>query len=242
MIIPVMEGARADSGVSVTEAIKESILKLGADVVGVGDITNATGRGGLPEELKHYTRVISLAAAVEKSASNGSMESYMFECEAAVSKLDGALQETARRIKRRGYRYLLFPPVEKSIKKRFISALYPLFPHRTAATSAGLGWIGKSGLLLNHEYGPRLVWATILTDMPLEAAAPQAKSMCADCDACITACPAKAIKGVLWDRGMENRPMIDMSACSEQMKKLSSQYGRPVCGACLEACSQKLTR
>jgi epoxyqueuosine reductase len=42
-----------------------------------------------------------------------------------------------------------------------------IFPHKTAAVMAGLGRIGKNGLFLHKEYGPRVRLATILTDMEL---------------------------------------------------------------------------
>ncbi|MHB9093589.1 MAG: hypothetical protein ACYC21_02860 [Eubacteriales bacterium] len=34
--------------------------------------------------------------------------------------------------------------------------------HPPAATCAGLGWVGKNGLLVTKEYGARLGWATVL--------------------------------------------------------------------------------
>ena len=43
-----------------------------------------------------------------------------------------------------------------------------LFSHKTAAHLAGLGWIGKSCLLITPEAGPRVRWATVLTDAPLQ--------------------------------------------------------------------------
>lgn len=42
-----------------------------------------------------------------------------------------------------------------------------LFPHKTAAVAAGLGWIGRNGLFISSRYGPRVRLGTILTDMPL---------------------------------------------------------------------------
>ena len=32
------------------------------------------------------------------------------------------------------------------------------FPHKTAATSAGLGWIGKTALFVSPEFGPAYAW------------------------------------------------------------------------------------
>ena len=41
-----------------------------------------------------------------------------------------------------------------------------------AATSAGLGWIGKNGLLINREFGPRLSLVTVLTDAAIDTDMP----------------------------------------------------------------------
>ena len=41
------------------------------------------------------------------------------------------------------------------------------FAHKTAATQAGLGWIGKTALLVSPAFGPRVRLATVFTDMPL---------------------------------------------------------------------------
>ena len=56
-----------------------------------------------------------------------------------------------------------------------------MISHKMVARLAGLGWIGKSCLLVTPQAGPRVRWATILTDAPLPAAnfrgAPCATSM-----------------------------------------------------------------
>ena len=74
-------------------------------------------------------------------------------------------------------------------KGTFISKLYSLFNHKMAATSAGLGWIGKNGLLISTDYGPRLSLATVLTDAPLEPDAPMEHSLCGECMLCMKHCP-----------------------------------------------------
>ena len=42
-----------------------------------------------------------------------------------------------------------------------------MISHKMVARLAGLGWIGKSCLLVTPQAGPRVRWATILTDAPL---------------------------------------------------------------------------
>ena len=47
-----------------------------------------------------------------------------------------------------------------------------VFPHRTAATLSGLGFIGKSGAFIHNKFGARVRLVTILTSAPLNAGKP----------------------------------------------------------------------
>ena len=63
---------------------------------------------------------------------------------------------------------------------------------RAAAARAGLGWFGKNGNILSPTHGSWLLLAQIITDLPLVADAPLAKT-CGQCSRCIPACPTDAI-------------------------------------------------
>ncbi len=62
------------------------------------------------------------------------------------------------------------------------------------AAAAGLGGIGKSGMLVHPECGPRLRYAFVITDADLEATEHAPVSLCAEgCTACAESCPMKAL-------------------------------------------------
>ena len=63
---------------------------------------------------------------------------------------------------------------------------------RAAAARAGLGWFGKNGNILNPTCGSWLLLGQIITDLPLAADAPLAKT-CGQCSRCMPACPTGAI-------------------------------------------------
>ena len=57
------------------------------------------------------------------------------------------------------------------------------FPHKTAATSAGLGWIGKTALFVSPRFGPAVRLATVFTDLDLPTGDAIVESRCEDCRA-----------------------------------------------------------
>ena len=74
-------------------------------------------------------------------------------------------------------------------------------PHKTAATSAGLGWIGKTALFVSPEFGPPFRLTTVFTPTSTcPPASPCAESSCGECRDCVDACPAGCGRDVLWQR------------------------------------------
>ncbi len=114
-----------------------------------------------------------------------------------------------------------------------------IFPHKTAAVTAGLGWIGRNGLFISNEYGPRVRLGTILTDMELPAGENMVKDSCGSCRKCVEACPAMALTGNCWEAGCDRSRVVDAKACSDYMNSKFKHIGRgSVCGICIRVCPQ----
>ena len=111
-------------------------------------------------------------------------------------------------------------------------------PHKTIATLAGLGWIGKSALLITKEYGPAVRFTTVLTNAVFEVVNSINDSLCGDCNKCVESCPAKAISGKNWKFGLERQDIYDAFACYKTARKLSKNILIPntICGICINAC------
>lgn len=62
-----------------------------------------------------------------------------------------------------------------------------------AAKTCGIGEMGKSGKIINKEYGPFMRYCFIITDAPLETDSPLSEAVCDNCGECEAACPGKAI-------------------------------------------------
>ena len=111
------------------------------------------------------------------------------------------------------------------------------FPHKTAATRAGLGWIGRHCQLITRRFGPWVRLGTVFTDVSLPCGPPIDKNFCGSCVSCVLACPANALKGNKWYPGLPREEMLDVRACDQWKKKHYFQYhnGRN-CGICSAVC------
>ncbi len=109
------------------------------------------------------------------------------------------------------------------------------FPHKTAATSAGLGWIGKTALFVSPQFGPAVRLATVFTDLELPAGEPVVTSGCGGCRECVDACPAGCGRDVVWRPGMAREELFDAGACRHHMTSFTSVEAE-ICGICIAAC------
>lgn len=64
---------------------------------------------------------------------------------------------------------------------------------KDAACKAGLGFIGKNGLLINDKYGSYVFIAEILFTEKLEESLRRCKTTCLGCGACEKSCPTNAL-------------------------------------------------
>jgi len=105
------------------------------------------------------------------------------------------------------------------------------FPHKTAATLAGLGWIGKTGLFVSHEFGPAVRLATVFTDLPLIPGSPVTTGGCGSCRLCVDQCPAGSGRDVTWRAGMPRDEIFDAASCQHYRRESGK-----ICGICVAVC------
>ena len=218
-----------------SEELKEKIAGWGVSLVGFGDVSI-----GLAPEFRHISRAISLAVRHPKYRGTyrcGSMIAYSNQYEDVDLILESVQKKITTLLKLQGWRTLAIPPDSAKPDGSFVSKLYPLFPHKTAATCSGLGWIGKSGLLVNSVFGARLSWATVLTDAPLQVhPTPYTEGKCGSCSRCVNACPVSAIGNTNWQRGEKAVPFIDVDTCADYMSYTVKVFQKYICGLCVLAC------
>ena len=66
-------------------------------------------------------------------------------------------------------------------------------PLKYVASKTGLGSYGKNGLLMTKKYGSFIALRSIISDMPLTPDNYRSENPCDGCDACLKACPTKAL-------------------------------------------------
>jgi len=114
------------------------------------------------------------------------------------------------------------------------------------AIDAGLGALGRNGLLVTPEYGPRARICKVFTNMPIISDSPNKKfiekvnSFCKKCSKCAEACEPEAITKeeapTFKPATFSNNPgvkkyYVDVEKCFEFWVENSSD-----CGNCISAC------
>ena len=108
---------------------------------------------------------------------------------------------------------------------------------RAWAVRAGLGWIGRNGMLVNPEFGTFTFIGTLITTLELEPSSPM-ENRCGTCMKCVEACPTKAIlknKTIDARRCLSYQTIEKRGEMDEELRELAGNtlYG---CDRCQLAC------
>ena len=219
---------------ALTEELEKFSRQRGVDLFGVADLALAKDfiASQSPFSIGHFPRAVSMGmqlidAIVDlHSPTEPKRQSLYWHhvYEVVTPALDSMAYDLARWLTGKGFKAL---PVPGSTPYDF-DKLRGFFSHKLAAHLAGVGWIGKSCLLLTDRFGPRVRFVSVLTDAPLKTGSPLDRP-CGKCHVCIDACPVKAFTGVEFrtDEGREMR--FDAFKCSEYRRE------HP-CGICVSSC------
>ncbi|MDR1538453.1 MAG: epoxyqueuosine reductase [Clostridiales bacterium] len=215
--------------------LKAELLAFGADIVGFGDITELPpkARAGLPTGV---SVAVNMPAEIARGIAELPTSEYFDFYNRANEALDGIVTRGAEFLKSKGY--VAIAQTRDSVGSGGTENRTAL-PHKTVATRAGIGWIGKCALLVTKERGSMLRLSSILTDAPLTPAQSVDSSRCGSCNACAVACPGHAVLGELWAKGKPREEFFDAAACRVAARKraiLGFGVNTTICGKCIEAC------
>ncbi|WP_320175494.1 4Fe-4S double cluster binding domain-containing protein [Maridesulfovibrio sp.] len=211
----------------------------GADLIAVADTTRMAGMETRPDDLlDNFPRAISIAVqladGIIDTIVDKPTEIYSQHYQRVNALLDNIACRVSSFIQNNGGKALPIPASQILCEERFISYI----SHKAVAINAGLGWQGKSLLLVTPQYGPRIRLVTILTNLDIPADEP-IKNRCGKCTKCTDACPAGAIKNVNTVLHYSSRnEAVDLSSCVDHLNKVSG-YGNVaayICGVCVASC------
>jgi epoxyqueuosine reductase len=229
--------------VTLEQQLRDTTDALGADFFGIADLGPAheaiLAQGG--PVIAGFPRAVSVGIALmdaivdqlPQRAERGVAMSYRHHCYDLVNaRLDHLTSRLAGVLQRQGHRAWPVPASQTVDRERLIA----IFSHKMAAHLAGLGWIGKSCLLVTPEVGPRVRWATVLTDAPLTPSGAPMEPRCGTCQECADVCPVGAFTGTSFRPEDPRAVRFDARKCDAYFDELKAETGLAVCGLCLYAC------
>ena len=217
-----MKGARF-FGVADLEPAREFIVEQGGNSLSGYPLAVSVGYqliDGTVDELHRHEDAMAVST-------------YWYHVYQMVNhSLDSIALGIAQEIQQAGYRATVVP----SSYTVNTASLVGLFSHKLAAHLAGLGWIGKSALLITPECGARARWCTVLTDAPLLADQPFPGEKCGGCSRCVDICPVQAFTGAAYDVIRSRSELFAAGKCYEYLLQRRNTVGCFTCGLCVYSC------
>ncbi len=196
---------------------------------------DSNGRG-FPSALSY---AIPMTPAIMAGIQQGPNQTYADEYTRVNNLINDTAAELTAEFKNRGYRAQALAASERTDPINIKGA----FPQKTAATRAGLGWIGRHCQLITRKFGSWVRLGTVFTDIELPSGSAVERSYCGTCTRCVEACPAGALKGSAWVAGMPREKILDVTACDRWKKENYYQYHNGHnCGICSAVCPYSLKR
>jgi epoxyqueuosine reductase QueG len=220
--------------------LKSLAKDMGATYFGIADLTSArqyiSKQGGqfltqFPRAVSHgFVLADGIVNTLAHHRSTGALNNYWYYVYQIVNpRIDSISLMLAQSLDKAGFQAFIVPSSQTVDRTK----LTGVFSHKLAAHLAGLGWIGKSALLITPAHGPRVRWGTVLTDAPLEAGTAM-DEMCHDCYVCVKGCPAHAFTGQAFDKPRPRSNIFAAETCDSYLGKREALHR--ACGICVYVC------
>ena len=160
-----------------TEKLKKLLYCQGASLVGFGDMSkveNCDFRTGISVGILLPISVISDLKEAP------SIEYYNLYY-ALNKKLNEIIVAGEEFLRNNGFEAYAQTTDRVKLNQNRTSKL----PHKTVATRAGIGWIGKNCLLVTPQYGSAVRISSLLTNAALKYDEPVNRSRCGKCNLCV---------------------------------------------------------
>jgi len=225
-------------------AVRRRAVQEGADFCGVADLSPAheaiREQGG--DLVASFPRAVSIGLKLfhpivdelpHRFERPAHARNYEHHCYNFINqRLDLIASRVASLLQGHGHRVYPVPASQMIDSARHAA----IFSHKIAAHLAGLGWIGKSCLLVTPEVGPRVRWATVLTDALLSPTGRPMAVRCGTCRECVDACPVRAFTGRNFREDEPRDMRYNTHTCNDYREMTREKHGVRECGMCLWAC------
>jgi len=184
--------------------LQELIPKLDVDVVGIASLAEwkgtkleETALALLPEArsvvvfaMEIYPEILNHARPGRTTGQASLNDLLDRNADFLNGRLTKAAYDVARACHNEGLKALPLPAAGCPLDVRLLEAV---FSYKRAGQAAGLGYIGRSSLLITPDFGPRVRLSCCLTEALLEPTKADIVNVCQRCKVCINKCPAGAI-------------------------------------------------
>ena len=177
--------------------------------------------------------VIPMNPQIMVSIQQGPNQAYADEYTRVNNRINDIARKLTDELKNRGFQAQALAASDRTDKVNIKGD----FPHKTAATRAGLGWIGRHCQLITRKYGSWVRLGTVFTRMQIPLGSPMERHFCGRCTRCVEACPANALVGNPWYPGVARKAILDAAACDRWKKENYFQFHKGHnCGICSAVC------
>lgn len=217
------------------QELEDTVKDAGAVAFGIADLDKLKEKvpGVLDNVPGDFTRAVVIGMRLQDGVVEGIDKQptvlYFHNYRQLNYQLDKLAWTVADKIQAQGHNSVAIP-ASQIIKS---TPMQGHVSHKLMGWAAGIGFYGRQTLLVHPEYGSRMRYVSILTNMPLPADKPYSGEECGNCRACIAVCPAGAIK--------DDHKQFDLDACYKKLTEFTriAYIGQHICGVCVKACTKK---
>jgi len=201
--------------VALTKIVKEKASWIGADMVGVAKLNPLWIYSHWGNQNVRYSHAAQVGDPIEIPPEFDKVIVMIHEMDYQVIQRSPAIEyETDIQYSKGAWSASSLATFISELGYRAIPTVNELGIDVAMAVDAGLGEMGRNGMLITRDYGPRVRISKVFTDLPLVLDSPidiGVQKFCEKCSLCAKYCPSSALPpGERTDRGWNEHNVSGM--------------------------------